>query len=122
MSMRKVTDMIPHRIWLAGLGAKEDPKLFGRLVERGRKGEASPELSGGQVLVVEEDKGSHVAEGILSPLGAEVVVAASPQEALENLTRRVPDVVLMDVRSPSMREQSSQEPVAPSTAETAQLR
>ena len=119
MSMRKVTDMIPHRIWLAGLGAKEDPKLFGRLVERGRKVEASPELSGVQVLVVEDDKGSHVAEGILSSLGAEVVVAASPQEALEHLTRRVPDVVLMDVRSPSMR---SQEPVAPSTAETAQLR
>jgi CheY-like chemotaxis protein len=120
MNMTKVTDMIPHRIWLAGLGAKEDPKLFGRLVQRGRKVQASPELSGVQVLVVEHDKGSRVAEGILSSLGAEVVLAASPQEAVEHLTRRSAGVVVSP--SISLPERSFQEPVAPSAAETAQLR
>jgi CheY-like chemotaxis protein len=117
MSMTKVTGMISHPIWLAGLGAKEDPKLFGRLVERGRKVEASPELSGVQVLVVEDDKGSRVAKGILSSLGAEVV-AASPQEAVEHLTRRGAGVVLM----PFTPSDSLPKPAAPSAAETAQLR
>jgi CheY-like chemotaxis protein len=98
----------------------EDEKLPTRALAPGlrKKLFRLVELSGVKVLVVEDDKGSReMAEGILGALGAEVVVAASPQEAVENLTRRGAGVVLRDVP-----ERLVQEPGVSSAAETAQLR
>jgi PAS domain S-box-containing protein len=62
---------------------------------------AHPDLSGVRVLVVDDDEGTReVAEAILGPLGAEVLLAASAQEALESLVRLRPDVLVADIEMP----------------------
>jgi PAS domain S-box-containing protein len=60
-----------------------------------------PDLSGVLVLVVDDDAGTReVAEAILQPLGAEVLLAASAQDALVSLIGRRPDVLIADIGMP----------------------
>jgi CheY-like chemotaxis protein len=60
-----------------------------------------PDLSGLRVLVVDDDHAScELAESILVPLGAEVLVASSAREAFELLVSRRPDVLLADLQMP----------------------
>jgi PAS domain S-box-containing protein len=61
----------------------------------------SPDLGGLRVLVVDDDPAScDLAENILAPLGAEVLVAGSAREGFEALVRWRPDVLLADIEMP----------------------
>jgi PAS domain S-box-containing protein len=60
-----------------------------------------PGLSGVRVLVVDDHEATReVAEAILGSLGAEVLQAASAQEALDVLARGRPDVLVADIEMP----------------------
>ena len=55
------------------------------------------------VLVVDDNEANRIAfETVLMPLGLDVVLAASGQEALERLAEREYAVILLDVRMPIM--------------------
>jgi signal transduction histidine kinase/ActR/RegA family two-component response regulator len=60
-----------------------------------------PSLAGVQVLVVDDDPDARELVGtILERYGAEVALAASAQEGLNVLTKRVPHVVVTDIEMP----------------------
>jgi PAS domain S-box-containing protein len=76
---------------------REHPSAMSHVASR----RSYPDLTGVRVLVVDDDATTReVAEAILRPLGAEVLVAASAPEALEIVARRRPHLMVADIEMP----------------------
>jgi signal transduction histidine kinase len=84
--------------------------VCGRVEERDRpgtssggEGDATPDLSGARILVVEDDEVNQiVAQGVLEAGGATVSLASNGREALDLIQPGKFDVVLMDLQMPDM--------------------
>jgi signal transduction histidine kinase/CheY-like chemotaxis protein len=97
-----------------------------------RGGARFPSLAGVRVLVVDDDEDArHLLALILEQCEAEVVTAASAQEALRQLAERTPDVVVSDINMPEhdgyafvreLRTRGSEAPRVPTVALTASAR
>jgi CheY-like chemotaxis protein len=66
----------------------------------GAPGPPHPDLAGVRVLVVDDPGTREVAEAILRPLGAEVLLAGSARQGLAFLTSRRPGVLVADIEMP----------------------
>jgi CheY-like chemotaxis protein len=94
-------DRPSRRYWTAGRGACSS-RSFGR--EGGRRGQAGMARAAERksVLAVDDDPSMRQMLGeILSPL-YEVTLAGDGLEALEQIRRQAPDLVLLDLRMPRM--------------------
>jgi PAS domain S-box-containing protein len=78
------------------------PREHPSAVAPGAPSHPTPDLTGVVVLVVDDDAATReVAEAILRPLGARVLLAASAREALDALVRQRPQVLVADIEMPA---------------------
>jgi PAS domain S-box-containing protein len=92
------TVILPLRIIKRELGSEERRHPA---AEIGATTECPPELDGLRVLIVDDEPDArHLLKTILEQCGAEVTVMASVQEAIEEIERSRPDVLVSDVGMP----------------------